>query len=60
MQPTWLITADACFYSSQVLLTVCEKLISMNEDEKTTLNFIYDYLGSRLKIMNMIDVSKAL
>jgi neurofibromin 1 len=40
-----------------VLIIVCEKLMSMNEDEKPTLAFIHDYLEARLTLLKTIQVS---
>jgi len=43
--------------SSIVLITVCEKLITIRDDEKQTLNFIHDYLESRLALLRTVNVS---
>lgn len=43
--------------SSIVLITVCEKLITIRDDEKQTLNFIHDYLESRLALLRTVKVS---
>lgn len=42
---------------SIILITVAEKLITMDNDEKGTLAFIHDYLESRLTLLKDIDVS---
>jgi len=43
-----------------VLITVCEKLINLSEDEKPTLSFIHDYLESRLALLRTVAVSDSL
>ncbi len=46
--------------SSIVLITVCEKLITIRDDEKPILNFIHDYLESRLALLRTVNVSNFL
>lgn len=45
--------------SSVVLMTLAARLINDSGDEKSTLNFIHDYLESRQMILKNIPVSES-
>ena len=46
-----------CIIRSLVLATMSDKLITNNDDEKSTLNFIHEYLESRVVLLKSIKVS---
>jgi hypothetical protein len=54
-------STDAC-HRSIVLMAVCEKLLSVGDgdDKQTTLNFVHDYLESRLVLLKDLKVSRQL
>lgn len=41
--------------TSIVLMTVADKLVTMDSDQKSTLNFIHDYMESRLTLLKEIE-----
>jgi hypothetical protein len=53
----YLCLTNPPFFSSIMLMTLSNKLISETGDEKPILTFIYDYLESRQVLLKTIPVS---